>query len=269
MKHIYERTAQYAKMGCLFGLIMYISLVIIFRDSLLKDFELHITMGWTLIILFSVAFMFQQAANKLPIEQKTDTQQFSSEFPLKELNYQSDVSIIPRSYLVSHTGERLYGISPTEEQPVVRKLNAFPFIRKGMLLPVTYDVVTMDGQLVSKFTIANKLKFMQIQVFDHNQVHLSTVVLPLFSVKNRAIVFDSNREKTHQMEAKSMYGDIDINDFNGKRLASYRFGMFPYATHPAFELQGMNVHVSLAEGLSTIEKLTFTALFYYWTANQS
>lgn len=269
MKHIYERTAKYAKITSIIGLIVYIAVILIFSETLLRDWELHISVGWTLFICFSLAFIFQQAANKLPAEQPTVTEQSSSEFVLKELNFQSDVSIIPRSLLVSPTGERLYSISPTVEQPVVRRLNAFPFFRKGMIIPVTYDVLTMDGQLVSKFTIANKLRFMEIQVFDHNQVHLSTAVLPVFSVKNRALIFDANREKTHQMEAKSVYGDIDVNDFNGKRLATYRFGMFPYATHPAFELQGMNVHVSFAEGLSKIEKLTFMALFYYWTANQS
>ncbi|WP_342560065.1 hypothetical protein NSQ95_18930 [Psychrobacillus sp. FSL W7-1457] len=269
MKHIYERTAKYAKIASITVLIVYIAVILGFRETLLTDWELHISVGWTLLIFFSLTFLFQQAANKLPVEQSTVTEQTPSEFTLKELNFQSDVSIIPRSFLVSPTGERLYSISPTVEQPVIRRLNAFPLIRKGMIFPVTYDVITMDGQVVSKFTIANKLKFMEIQVFDHKQVHLSTAVLPVFSVKNRALVFDPNREKTHQMEAKSVYGDIDVNDLKGKRLATYRFGMFPYATHPAFELQGMNVHVSFAEGLSYVEKLTFTALFYYWTANQS
>ena len=70
------------------------------------------------------------------------------------------------------------------------------------------------------------------------------------------------------MEAKSVYGDIDVHDLGGQRLATYRFGIFPYATHPAFEIQAMNVHVSLAHNLTHTEKLTFTALFYYWTANQ-
>lgn len=269
MKHIYERTAKYAKIASITVLIVYVAVILSFRETLLTDWELHISIGWTLLICFSLAFLFQQAANKLPAEQNTVVEQASSGFTLKELNFQSDISIIPRSFLVSSTGERLYSISPTVEQPVVRRLNAFPLIRKGMIIPVTYDVLTMDGQLVSKFTMANKLKYMEIQVFDHHQVHLSTAVLPVFSVKNRALVFDPNREKTHQMEAKSVYGDIDVNDFNGKRLATYRFGMFPYATHPAFELQGNNVHVSFAEGLSNVEKLTFTALFYYWTANQS
>lgn len=269
MKHIYERTAKYAKVASFAGLLVYIALVLIFREALLTDWESHISIGWTLFICFGLSFFFQQAANKLPVEQITNTNQSFSNWSIKELNFQSDVSIIPRSFLVSPTGERLFSISPTEEQPIVRRLNALSFMRKGMIFPVTYDLLTLDGQLVSKFTVTNKLKYMQIQVFDHNNVHLSTAILPVFSVRNRAIIFDSNDTKKLQMEAKSVYGDIDVNDFEGKRLATYRFGMFPYATHPAFELQGMNVHVSLAEGLSDAERLTFTALFYYWTANQS
>lgn len=269
MKHIYERTAKYTKNASIIGIIVYISLVLIFRETLLNDWGSHISVGWTLFVCFSLSFLFQQAANKLPSEQSSNARLFSSDFDVKELNFQNDISVIPRSYLVSHTGERLYSIGPTEDQPIIRKLNVLPFIQKGMIFPITYDVKTMDGQLVSKFTVTNKLKFMQIKVYNRQQLHLSTVVLPVFSVRNRAVVFDSNDEKTIQMEAKSVYGDIDVNDPEGKRLASYRFGMFPYATHPAFELQGMNVHVALAEGLTEAERLTFTALFYYWTANQS
>ncbi|MFJ7828067.1 hypothetical protein [Psychrobacillus sp. NPDC096623] len=133
---------------------------------------------------------------------------------------------------------------------------------------MTYQLKTMEEKLVSTFSIENKLKFMQIKVYDHNHLHLTTVVMPPMSLKNRAIIFDANNEKLLQMEAKSMYGDIDVNNLDGHRLATYRFGIFPYAAHPAFEVQYMNVHVSLAHHLTHTEKLTFTALFYYWTAHQ-
>ncbi|TQR18987.1 hypothetical protein [Psychrobacillus vulpis] len=268
MKHIYERTAKYTKLGSLLTLAIYLVLIIIFRDVMWNDFETNFITGFTLLILFGTSFFFQNAADKLPNEEKVDTRFYSVDFPVKELNFQRDVSIIPQSYLVSSTGERLYKISPSEDFPLIRKLSVFAILKGGMFFPITYDLKSMDGKLVCQFTIKNKLRFMQIKVNDHTKSHKSTIVLPTVSVKNRAIIFDANNEKTHQMEAKSMYGDIDINDINGKRLATYRFGMFPYATHPAFEVQAMNVHVSLAQDLSQTEKLSFVALFYYWTSNQ-
>lgn len=267
MKHIYERTAKYTKLGSLILLVMYIVVVIAFRDVMWKDFETHISVCITILVLFSISFYFQNAAEKLPKEQQVNVHVYSIGYPVSELNFQRDVSLIPQSYLVSNTGERLYKITPTIDHPLMQKLSAFVILRMGLFFPITYELKTMDGQLVSQFTIKNKIKFMQLKVYDHTKTHRSTVVLPLISVKNRAVIFDANGEKTHQMEAKNMYGDIDVNNFNGKQLATYRFGIFPYATHPAFEVQAMNIHVTLAHDLLHTEKLTLTALFYYWTAN--
>ncbi|SES40264.1 hypothetical protein [Psychrobacillus sp. OK032] len=268
MKHIYERTAKYTKLGSLLTLVIYMALVIIFKDIMWKDFETHTMIGFTVFMLLGTSYFFQQAAEKLPDEKKIDSEYYSVDFPVNELNFQNDVSLIPQSYLVSHTGERLYTITPTENHPFIRKLSAFAIFKSGLFFPITYDLKTMDGKLVSRFTIRNKFKFMEMSLYDHTKTHISTVIMPIVSVKNRAIIYDANNEKMHQMKAKSTYGDIDINSFEGKRLATYRFGMFPYATHPAFEAQAMNTHVSLAHDLSQIEKLTFTALFYCWTANQ-
>ncbi|WP_342599504.1 hypothetical protein MHB48_19755 [Psychrobacillus sp. FSL H8-0483] len=268
MKHLYERNAKYAKVGSLIGLVVYIAILFVFRDGMWKDYETHLVLGITLFIMYSSSFFFQSAADKLPDEQIVDSQYFSADFPVKELNFQRDISFIPQSYLVSGMGERLYKITPSEDHQLIRNLSAFAIFQGGMFFPITYELKTIDGKLVSQFTFKNKLKFIQLKVYDHTKTHISTVVMPTVSVKNRAIIFDANNEKTHEMEAKSMYGDIDVNDSSGKRLATYRFGIFPYATHPAFEIQAYNVHVSLSPDLSHTEKLTFAALFYSWTGNQ-
>lgn len=268
MKHIYERTAKYTKLGSLITLVIYLTLAIIFRDIMWEDFENHFMIGFTVCMLLGTSYFFQYAAEKLPDEKKIDSEYYSIDFPVNELNFQNDVSLIPQSYLVSHTGERLYTITPTENEPLKRKLSTFAIFKSGIFFPITYDLKTMDGKLVSQFTIKNKFKFLQLKAYDHTKSPVSTVVMPIVSVKNRAIIFDANNEKMYEMKAKSAYGDINVNSFEGKRLATYRFGMFPYATHPAFEAQAMNTHISLASDLSHIEKLTFTALFYYWTANQ-
>ncbi|MFJ7973021.1 hypothetical protein [Psychrobacillus sp. NPDC096389] len=268
MKHIYERTAKYTKLGSFLTLVIYLVLVIIFRDVMWKDLENHFMIGFSVCMLLGTSYFFQHAAEKLPDEKKIDSEYYSIDFPVHELNYQNDVSLIPHSYLVSHTGERLYTITPTENEPLKRRLTSFAIFKSGLFFPITYDLKTMDGQIVSQFSIRNKFKFMQMSVYDQTKTLISTIVMPIASVKNRAVIFDANNEKMHEMKAKSAYGDIDVNNFEGKRLATYRFGMFPYATHPAFEAQAMNTHVLLTSDLSNIEKLTFTALFYYWTANQ-
>lgn len=268
VKHIYERSAKYTKFGSLLTFILYIVFIIIFRDSMSKDFESHLSAAFMIFILFSISFVFQNAAERLPVEEKVDTLFYSADFPVKELNFQRDISVIPQSYLVSSTGERLYKITPSKDHPHIRKLSSFSIFRGGIFFPITYELKTMDDKLVSQFTIKNKLNFMQLKVYDHTKTHISSVNLPMVSVKNRAIIFDANKNKMHQMEAKSAYGDIDVNDFSGKRLATYRFGIFPYATHPAFEVQAVNVHVSLAHDLTHVEKITFAVLFYYWTGSQ-
>lgn len=268
MKYIYERTAKYAKLAAFLILTIYIAIVFIFKDIIWKDFETHFIIGFMVVIFYSISFIFQNAADKLPAEQGLHSDYFSVEFPVKELNFQQDVSLIPQSYLVSNIGERLYKIEPSKEHSISRLLTACAIFKWGFLFPVTYNLKTMDENLVCQFTIKNKIKFIQLKVYDHAKKQISTIVLPLISVKNRAVIFNANNEKVLQMEAKSMYGDIDVDDFNGKRLATYRFGIFPYATHPAFEVQAMNVHIKLAQDLTHTEKLTFAALFYYWTGNQ-
>jgi len=268
MKHIYEKTVKYTRVGSLLLVGIYIALLLIFGDVLWKDFENHFAFGFMLFMLYGSSFYFQHAAEKLPTEEKVDSNYYSADFPVKELNFQRDVSLIPKSFLVSNVGERLYNIEPSKDQPIPRKLSALTIFKAGMFFPITYDLKTMDERLVCSFTIQNKFKYMQIKVYDHYHTHVSTIVIPLMSIKNRAMIFDSNNEKLLQTEAKSMYGDIDVDDLNGRRLATYRFGIFPYATHPAFEVQAVNVHVSLAHNLTHTEKLTFTSLFYFWTASQ-
>jgi hypothetical protein len=266
MKHIYERSAKYTRGSAFIGVILYVIILQFTETNLKEDLGDYILAAFLFLMALGVSFFFQKAANKLPADD-IDRTLYTTEFPIHELNYQRDISVIPTSYLVSNTGERLYKIAPSVDAPIARLFTIFELFRKGLFFPVTYCVHTMDEKLVSYFTIKNKWKFIQIKVFNAEKEHLSTAVLPLFSVKNRVIVYDSHNNKMFQAEAKSVYGDIDIDDLEGKRLATYRFGIFPYATHPAFEAQAMNIHVSLSKDLLMNEKLTFNALFFYWTSN--
>lgn len=268
MKYIYERTAKYMKRASLTILIISILALLLFNDFW-KDTELLFIIGFTTFLLFCTSIYFRNAAEKLPEELQPFTNESEAQlFSVHELNFQKDVSFIPLTYLVSSTGERLYKIEPSSEHRIIRMLSILSVFNKGTFLPIIYQLKTVDDLVIGQFTIKNKLKYIEMKVQGHIGEKISTIVLPPISVKNRAIVYNHNDEKILQTEAKGMYGDIDIDDPNGKRLASYRFGMFPYATHPAFELQGNNVHVKLASHLSKEEKLTFTALFYYWTADQ-
>ena len=266
MKHIYERSAKYTRLSAFIGMILYVIILKFTETNLKKDLGDYILVAFLFLMALGVSFFFQEAAKKLPADD-IDRTLYTSEFPLHELNYQKDISVIPTSYLVSNTGERLYKITPCEDTPIARLFTIFDLFKQGLFFPVTYGVYTMDEKLVSYFIIKNKWKFIQIKVYNTEKEHLSTAILPLFSVKNRVIVYDQDNNKRFQAEAKSVYGDIDIDDFEGKRLAAYRFGIFPYATHPAFEAQSMNIHVSLSKDLSAQEKLTFNALFFYWTTN--
>ena len=266
MKHIYERSAKYTRLSAFIGIILYIIFLQFTDTNLKEDLGDYFLVAFLFLMALGVSFFFQEAANKLPADE-IDKYRYSTEFLINELNYQRDISVIPITYLVSNTGERLYKIIPSEDTPIARLFTIFELLRKGLFFPVTYCVYTMDEKLVSYFTIKNKWKFVQIKVFNAEKEHLSIAVLPLFSVKNRVIVYDPHHNKMFQAEAKSVYGDIDIDNLEGKRLATYRFGIFPYATHPAFEAQSMNIHVSLSKDLLMNEKLTFNALFFYWTTN--
>ena len=83
---------------------IYIVLLIVFKDVMWKDFETHFAVGFTLLILYSSSFLFQHAAEKLPEEKEVDSNYYSASFPIQELNFQQDVSLIPQTYLVSGTG---------------------------------------------------------------------------------------------------------------------------------------------------------------------
>ena len=84
------------------------------------------------------------------------------------------------------------------------------------------------------------------------------------AMKNRGTLYHADGTVWRQLEAKNMTGDIDVQDEEGVRTASYRFGRFPYATYPAFQSTALHEYVGFGTHISSEEKLAYIMIFFFW-----
>lgn len=263
MKNLYARYAVYSlRMGIL-GIITLTVIAYLTHIGFFSDYELLGIVGISTVFSFGGATYFKQTSAKLPefTSMKTHT-----DFRLKEFNFQNDVSLVPRLYLVSHEGEQLYVIEPTLRKPIFRFFTVFNFVASGWTIPITYDVMSLDRSQIFSFTVKNEWKQFRITVLNERDETIAIYVQNWLKsvVKNKGTLYHSDQSIWREIASKNMSGDIDIRDDENRVTASYRFGIFPYTLNPAFQALSNNIHIKLGPQISMDERKTYLALFYFW-----
>ena len=263
MKNLYARYSTYSFRTGILATIAVPLIAFLTYIEFFSDLEPLVIVLLSAFFSFVSSIYFRGASEKLPETiQNTETHDFS----LNEFNFQTDISFHSRLYLVSHEGEKLFVVEPTERKPISRSLTVFSLVSAGLILPITYDVMSLDRSRVFSFTVKNEWKQFRLTIKDNQDEVIGMYVQPwLNSVfKNKGVLYLDSLKLSRKIDSKNMTGDIDIRDEQNRLNASYRFGIFPYAMHPAFQAISHNIHIKLGSHTSMDERKVYLAIFYFW-----
>ena len=152
MKNLYARYSTYAFR---IGILAICTLPFIAYLTYINFIDIEPLVGVGLSAEFSLggSIYFKRVSRKLP----EDTSPLSGkDFSINEFNFQPDATLYSRMYLVSHEGQQQYVIEPTIRKPLSRYLTYFSLISSGWVIPITYDVMTLDRSRVFSFIIKNE-----------------------------------------------------------------------------------------------------------------
>lgn len=262
MKNLYARYSTYAFR---IGILAICTLPFIAYLTYINFIDIEPLVGVVLSAAFSLgsSIYFKKVSEQLP----EDSTNFSSkDFSINEFNFQPDASFYSRLYLVSNEGQQQYVIEPTTRKPLSRYLTFFSIISSGWVIPITYDVMTRDRSRVFSFIIKNEWKQFRITILNEKDEVIAFYKQPLLKspLKNNGVLFLLHQDTWRIIKAKNISGDIDIHDNDNRLTASYRYGMFPYTLHPAFQALPINIHIKLGSHVLEDERKAYLAIFYFW-----
>ncbi|WP_019414203.1 hypothetical protein [Paenisporosarcina sp. TG20] len=263
MKNIYARSSTFFFRISIVSFIVLPIVTYLTYIDFFSNFEPLIFVGVSALFSSGTGFYLKQISEKLPEFTSINP---GTAFLMNGFNFQQDVSWYSRLYLVSHEGEQLFVIEPTTKKPIARFLTVSSVISSGLIIPITYDVMTLNRSRLFSFTVKNEWKKFRVTIMDEQDNTIGVYLQPWLksAMKNKGTLFYPNHDVWRQIEAKNMTGDIDIRDEESRITASYRFGMFPYALHPAFQAIPNNVHIKLGPHISTNERKVYLGIFYFW-----
>ncbi len=174
-------------------------------------------------------------------------------------------SLLPKLYHVDRNGQPLFQIHPTTGW-ISRWLLCFRPFEKGILFPVEYDISSMDGRPMATIHIKNNVKQFTLTLKKPDGTDIGRYIQQLSksAMKNRGTLYHADGTVWRKIKAKNMAGDIDVIDEEGNRTAFYRYGLFPYATLPAFQSTSHHEHVRFGAQISSEEKLAYVMIFFFW-----
>jgi len=145
-------------------------------------------------------------------------------------------------------------------------LTVFSLVSSGLIMPITYDVMSLNQTRIFSFTVKNEWKQFRVTTTDEQDEIIGVYYQPWLNsaLKSKGVLYLDNLKLSRKIESKNMTADIDIRDEDSRVIASYRFGIFPYALHPAFQASSTNIHIKLGPHISTDERKIYLAIFYFW-----
>lgn len=262
MKNLYARYSTYAfRVGilaiCALPIILYLTYINFI------DLEPIVVVGLSAVFSLGSSIYFKRVSQQLP---EYTSALSNKDFSINEFNFQPDASLYSRMYLVSHEGQQQYVIEPTIRKPFSRYLTFFSIISSGWVIPITYDVMTLDRSRVFSFIVKNEWKQFRITILNEKDEVIAFYKQPWLksALKNNGVLFLPFQDEWRIIEAKNISGDIDIRDNDNRLMASYRYGMFPYTLHPAFQALPINIHIKLGSHVLEDERKAYLAIFYFW-----
>ncbi|WP_339253245.1 hypothetical protein NSQ43_04090 [Sporosarcina sp. FSL W8-0480] len=263
MKEIYRKTSIVSFIGGT-GLTLYCILYyFIWYEGFTVNGDVLVELGIIGVFSLGAGVYFKKAYEKM-IDQPIVNSELNME-NVEELILKRVPSLLPKLYNVDHNGQPLFQIKPTKGQ-FRNGLLLFQSFEKGMFFPVNYDIAALDGSIMATFQLKNNVKqfTLTLKKTDGTVIGRYIQQLSKSAMKNRGTLYHADGSVWRQLEAKNMAGDIDVIDEEGSRAASYRFGLFPYATLPAFQSTAHHEHVRFGTQISNVEKLAYTMIFFFW-----
>ncbi len=263
MKEIYRKTSIFGFIGGT-GLILFcILFYFIWYEGFSVNGDILFELGIWGVFALGAGFYFKHAYEKMDEQEVIE-----SEFELEkngELILKRVPSMMTKLYHVDHNGQPLFQIQPTKGR-LVHRLLFFSTFEKGLVFPVEYDISSMDGRSLATFHIKNNVKQFTLTLKKPDGTVIGRYIqhLSKSAMKNRGTLYHANGTVWRQLEAKNMAGDIDVQDEEGIRTASYRYGRFPYATYPAFQSTALHEYVGFGNHISSEEKLAYVMIFFFW-----
>lgn len=263
MKEIYRKTSIIGFIGGI-GLILFFFLYyFIWYEGFSVNGDVLFEIGIGGLAALGAGFYFKHAYEKMVdhevIESKWDLESVG------ELILKRVPSVLPKLYHVDQNGQPLFQIQPTKGR-FGNGLLFFSLFEKGMVVPVEYDISSMDGRPLATFHIKNNVKQFTLTLKKPDGTVIGRYIQQLSksAIKNRGTLYHADGTVWRQLDAENMAGDIDVTDEEGIRTASYRYGRFPYAAHPVFQSTAHHEYVGFGTHISTEEKLAYIMIFYFW-----
>lgn len=130
------------------------------------------------------------------------------------------MSLYSRLYLVSQEGEQLFIVEPTKRKPLVRYLTFFSVVSSGLLVPITYDVMSLNRSPIFSFTVKNDWKQFRVTILDEQEETIGVYCQPWRTsvLKNQGVLYLDSMKLSRKIESKNMTGDIDIRDEESRLL---------------------------------------------------
>jgi hypothetical protein len=263
MKEIYRKTSIAGFIGGIGLILFFILYYFIWYKGFSVNGDVLFEIGIGGLAALCAGFYFKNVYEKMVVpdvvERKWEMESVG------ELILKRVPSLLPKVYNVDHNGQPLFQIQPTKGR-LRNGLLFFSMFEKGMVFPVEYEISSMDGFPIATFHIKNNVKQFTLTVKkpDGTVIGYYKQKLSKSVVKNCGTLYHADGSEWRQLEAKNMSGDIDVTDEEGRRTASYRYGLFPYAAYPAFQSTAHHEHVSFGEHISLEEKLSYVMIFFFW-----
>lgn len=184
---------------------------------------------------------------------------------LDELILKRIPSFLFKMYNVDSDGNPLFVIEPSKGR-LSRWLTFFELFEKGFIIPVHYDILDTNGQLLATITIRSNIKRDELTLKEPDGTVMAAYVQQHWKakLKNQGVLYHADGSVWRELEAKSIAGDLDVKDDEGRLTARYRFGIFPYAMRPIFQSTAHHEHIQFGAHISSDEKLAYTMVFFLW-----
>ncbi|MHC8515267.1 hypothetical protein [Sporosarcina sp. ITBMC105] len=263
MKNIYRKLYIFSFSGGCVLAVLSVVYYFIWHDQFGVNGALLVELGIAAIAAIGSGFYFRHAFHKLKTADETSTDVFHFE-EVTELTLKRVPALIPKIVHVDSSGQPQFMIVPNRNW--ARPFMVFKLFEKGLIFPVTYTICDMNGSPIATFRIKNTVKQVTLSLWSSEGLLIGTYIQQLAKsvLVNRGMLYGSNGSIWRQLEAKNMTGDIDVTDEQGRMTATYRYGRFPYATHPAFVSTAHHDYVRFGSHISTDEKLAYTMIFFFW-----
>ncbi|MCG7343214.1 hypothetical protein MHZ92_03650 [Sporosarcina sp. ACRSL] len=263
MKEIYRKTSIAGFISGIGMILFCILYYFIWYEGFSVNGDVLFEVGIGGLFALGAGVYFKKAYEKL-----TDPPVVESAWDMEaigELNLKRVPSLLPKFVHVDHNGQPLFQIQPTKGR-LRNGLLFFSLFEKGMVFPVEYDIASMDGLPIATIRIKNNVKQFLLTLKKPDGTVLGQYIqhLSKSAMKNRGTLYHADGTVWRQLEANNMAGDIDVTDEDGNRTASYRYGLFPYATLPAFQSTAHHEHVSFGAHISSDEKFAYVMIFFFW-----